>query len=92
MKVTTESGAVYEFTKDGMKFRRLKNKLPIDPEAEVPRVGLRQDGKWLKLFKPVEVSVGLSMTLLVEPLDPPQFEGAGLTVRSTSPVVGVEND
>ena len=92
MKVTTESGAVYEFTKDGMKFRRLKNKLPIDPEAEVSRPTLRQDGKWLKLFSPVEVAVGQRMTLLVEPLDPPQFEGAGVTVRSTSVVVGVEDE
>jgi hypothetical protein len=91
MKVTTESGAVYEFTKDGMKFRRLKNKLPIDPHAEVSRADLRQDGKWLKLFKPVEPVVGYRMVLAVEPLDPPQFEGAGMTIRETSVVVAVES-
>ena len=90
MKATTESGAVYEFTKDGTKFRRLKNKLDRDPEAEVPRVDLRQDGKWLKLFKPVEPVVGHPMVLMVEPLDPPQFEGATVTMRQTSVVVGVE--
>lgn len=90
MKVTTESGAVYEFTKDRSKFRRLKNKLPIDPEAEVPRSTLRQDGKWLKLFKPAEPVVGFRMVLAVEPLDPPQFEGAGMTIRETSVVVGIE--
>jgi hypothetical protein len=90
MKATTESGAVYEFTKDGSKFRRLKNKLARDPEAEVPRVDLRQDGKWLTLFQPVEPVVGLPMTLFVEPLDPPQIEGASITVRHTSVVVGVE--
>ena len=90
MKVTTESGAVYEFTKDGSKFRRLRNKLDVDPEAEVPRVALRQDGRWLRLFTPVEPVVGQPMVLMVEPLDPPQFEGATVTVRSTSVVVGVE--
>ena len=90
MKVTTESGAVYEFTKDGTRFRRLKNKLPIDPGAEVPRTDLRQDGKWLKLFTPAEPVVGFRMNLAVEPLDPPQFEGATVTMRSTSVVVGIE--
>lgn len=90
MKATTESGAVYEFTKDGTKFRRLKNKLDVDPRAEVPRVSLRQDGKWLKLFQPVTPVVGQHMVLAVEPLDPPQFEGASITIRQTSVVVGVE--
>jgi hypothetical protein len=90
MKVTTESGAVYEFTKDKRKFRRLKNKLERDPNAEVPRANLRQDGKWLELFTEARPVVGLPMILNVFPLDPPQIPGAQVTVRMTSVVVGVE--
>lgn len=90
MKVTTESGAVYEFTKDGSKFRRLRKRNDIDPHAEVERVELRQDGQWLKLFSKAEPRLGYPMTLMVEPLDPPQFEGAAMTVRNTSVVVGIE--
>lgn len=89
MRVTTESGTVYEFTKDGTRFRRLRKRNPIDPEA-VERSELRQDGQWLKLFQPAEVVVGQPMSLLVEPLDPPQFVGATVTVRMTTVVIGVE--
>jgi len=90
VRVTTESGAVYEFTKDLKKFRRLRNRLDVDPEAEVPRAKLRQDGKWLTLFEPATPVVGYGMVLAVEPLDPPQFDGAQITWRSTSVVVGIE--
>ncbi len=90
MRVTTESGAVYEFTKDGTKFRRLRNKLDIDPDAEVPRSKLRQDGKWLTLHQAPQPVVGQHMMLFVELLDPPQFENAEVTIRMTSTVVGVE--
>ena len=90
MRVTTTSGAVYEFTKDKRKFRRLKNKLDRDPNAEVPRADLRQDGKWLELFSEPHPVVGYPMVLNVYPLDPPQVPGAEVTVRMTSVVVGVE--
>jgi len=91
VKVTTESGAVYEFTKDGSKYRRLTKRNPLDPEAEVERRDLRQDGTWLKLSQPVEPVVGMRMFLLVEPaLEPVQFEGASITVRETTVVVGIE--
>lgn len=90
MKVTTESGAVYEFTKDGTKFRRLRNKLDIDPDAEVERAKLRQDGKWLTLINPVNPKVGYRMQLVTPVLDPPQNEFAEYTYRTTSVVVGVE--
>ena len=89
MIVHTESGACYQFTKDGGKFRRLRKRNEIDPEA-TERSVLRQDGSWLKLFRPAEPVVGLPMTLLVEPLDPPQFEGAEVTVRTTTVVIGIE--
>ena len=90
MKVTTESGAVYEFTKNRAKFHRLRKRNEIDPEAEVERVELRQDGQWLKLLSDVEPKLGYPMTLLVEPLDPPFIEGAVMTVRNTSVVIGIE--
>jgi hypothetical protein len=86
MRVTTESGAVYEFTKDGEKFRRLTKRNDVDPEAEVERTTLRQDGKWLKLFKPAEPTVGQQMFLWVEPL----AEDASVTFRQTSVVIGIE--
>lgn len=89
MRVTTESGTVYEFTKDGGKFRRLRKRNDVDPEA-VERSELRQDGQWLTLFQEVEPVVGAPMTLLVEPLDPPQVEGATVTVRMTTVVIGIE--
>lgn len=91
MRVTTESGTVYEFTKDGSKMRRLVRRNDIDPEAP-ERSNLRQDGKWVGLMKPVEPEVGLPMTLLLEPLDPPLLPGSNpfATVRMTTVVVGIE--
>lgn len=85
MRVTTESGTLYEFTKDGSKFRRLRKRNEVDPEA-VERSVLRQDGEWLKLFQPANPVVGVPMTLLVEPLADDGF----VTVRMTTVVIGVE--
>ena len=87
MRVTTESGAVYEFTKDGTKFRRLTKRNPVDPEAEVSRANRRQDGKWLKLYEPAAPVVGFPMTLSIEPL----AEEADVTLRFTTTVVGIES-
>ena len=89
MIVHTESGAAYQFTKDGSKVRRLRKRNPVDPEA-VERAELRQDGSWLTLFTPAEPIVGHPMSLMLEPLDPPQFEGAQVTLRQTSVVIGIE--
>lgn len=86
-QVSVASGAVYEFTKDGRKFRRLVNRRDVDPESEFDRVPLRKDGSWLRLLAPVSIVVGEPMTLAVEPL------GLGdITMRMTSPVIGVSGD
>ena len=87
MKVTTQSGTVYEFTKAKDKVRRLTKRLDVDPEAEWTRRKMREDGKWLALNQPMEAIVGLPMYLVMEPLG--EDEGS-LTVRTTSPVVGIE--
>lgn len=89
--VHTASGTVYQFTKDGMKVRRLRHRNPVDPEAE-ERSELRQDGLWLHLYEPAIPVVGLPMVLAYEVLDPPQEEGASVTIRTTTPVVAVEGD
>lgn len=92
MIVHTESGAAYQFTKDGGKFRRLRKRNEVDPEAP-ERAVHRKDGHWLTLFEPVEPVVGQPMTLLVEPVEPPLVEGmpAGLTVRMSTVVIGIED-
>lgn len=86
MNVTTESGAIYQFNKAGTKFRRLRKRNPVDPEAEVERAALRRDGQWLKLYQPVAPVVGRRLFLMVEPL----ADDASVTVRETSVVVGIE--
>ncbi len=83
MKVTTQSGTVYEFTKDGNKVRRLIRRNDIDPESEVERAKLDLDGRWRELFSPVEPKVGVGMTM-------PYLEEGAIDVHLTSPVVGIE--
>ncbi|URP22302.1 hypothetical protein SEA_BIG4_269 [Microbacterium phage Big4] len=82
MRVTTESGAVYEFTKNGEKVRRLRKRNDIDPEA-VPREEVDQDGMWLQLHMKPEASVGLPMVLALKTED-------SVTIRQSSVVVGIE--
>lgn len=81
--VHTASGACYEFTKDGGKFRRLRKRNDIDPEAEVPREKLDDDGMWIPVEVMTEPKVGVHMTLMVP-------EDDGLAIKQTSVVVGVE--
>lgn len=86
MRATTSSGAIYEFTKDMGKFRRLRKRNPIDPEAETLRVERDGDGKWLPIFDmKSEPKVGEPMSIMVDEEDTP-----GITVWNTSVVVGVE--
>lgn len=81
------SGATYQVTNGGRKIRRLIHRNPIDPDAEVPRVALRGDGRWLSLQAPAEPVLGMRMILLLEPL------GDGeVTTRMTSVVVGIEGE
>lgn len=82
----TASGAAYQFTKDMGKFRRLRKRNPIDPEAETLRVERDGDGKWLPIFDmKSEPKVGEPMSIMVDEEDTP-----GITVWNTSVVVGVE--
>jgi hypothetical protein len=83
MRVTTESGAVYEFTKDGGKFRRLRKRHDIDPHSEVERVKLDDDGMWIPVEAMNEPKVGSQMFLMVP-------EDGGLAVKHTSVVIGIE--
>lgn len=85
MKVTTQSGTVYEFTKAKDKVRRLTKRNEVDPEADWRRASLRQDGKWLKLYQDIDPVVGLPMYLMIEPLG-----DTDVTIRVSSPVIGIE--
>lgn len=89
MKVTTESGTVYEFTKDGSKVRRLRKRNDVDPEA-VERAELRQDGRWLELASPVEPALGKQMVLMMRPIDPPFLPAVSFSVRMSTIVIGIE--
>lgn len=85
--ILCESGATYQVTNDGRKIRRLIHREPIDPNAEVPRVALRGDGRWLALQAPAEPVIGMRMILLLEPL------GVGsVTTRMTSVVIGIQGE
>lgn len=83
MKVICESGSIYEFTKDRTKFRRLRKRNPVDPEAP-ERTVEDDDGTWLRLFLPVEPVIGQPMTILVD------ADGESIYVRVSTVVVGVE--
>mgnify|MGYP001589791203 CR=1 FL=1 len=84
MQVTTESGAVYQFTKDGGKFRRLTKRNDIDPLAEVDRPKQDDDGTWLPIFDMTEPKLGEHMNLMVSE------EAGTISVRQTSAVIGIE--
>lgn len=51
---------------------------------------LRGDGDWFVLLNKPHVAVGRSVPLIMPVLNPPQFEGAKVTSRVTSPVTRVE--
>lgn len=74
MRVTTESGTIYEF--EGNKVRRA-------PEGNA--AGMRRDEEWLSFTSPRVPTIGEDMFLLLEPLG----EG-NVTVRRTTPVVLIE--
>lgn len=76
VKVTTETGSVYEFNDTLTSVRRLE----VGGESDA----LRRDGDWLDLQIAPHITVGQSMVLALEPL------GEGdVTVRATSRVVAV---
>jgi len=72
-RVTTESGAVYEFSDDYTKLRR------NNPDSP-----LRKDGDWLKCDV-VKPSVGKPMSVRIHGI----VEAPGFTVRNTTPVTAI---
>lgn len=74
-RVTTDSGAVYEFSDDYTKLRR------TNPEAP-----LRKDGEWLECVNTPEPRVGLGMDILIRGI----VDEPGVTLRRTTPVVVIE--
>ena len=86
MRVVTESGATYQFTKDMGKFRRLRKRNPEDPESEVERVQREEDGRWRSIFDmQAAPRVGEPMNIMVDDEEPSK-----ITVWQTSVVVGIE--
>ena len=72
-EVRTESGTTYEFRSGFV--RRVSSTHEM-----------RQDGGWLKVFSMGAPTIGESMVIWLEPLDPE----ATFTRRITSPVVSME--
>lgn len=82
MKFTTESGSQYEIRVNGdaAEIRRY-------PDLTNPRGGfMRRDAEWLVLHS-IDLQVGSSARMVTEPLG---VEGVGVTIRSTTPVVSIE--
>jgi len=73
-RVTTESGAVYEFSDDYTKLRR------NNPDAP-----LRKDGEWLECNDP-KPQKGLGMAIVIHGI----VDEPGVTIRRTTPVVAIE--
>lgn len=91
-RITTESGAAYEYddTPGAERIRRL---------ADDGDTKKRRDGDWLALFEPpIHLAPGRRMILVLEPLTAygpddhgtPQGEGGGFSTRITTPVVNIE--
>jgi hypothetical protein len=74
LKVTTESGSIYEIDNEGLKVRRV----PGDEE-----IGLRRDGEWLDLTERAYPKVGFGMIMHINAI----VEGVVMTQRHTTPVV-----
>lgn len=74
LRVTTESGAVYEFSKGLKRVRRV-------PPPDAP---LRKDNHWIECVES-HICIGASMGLVLQGVAP-----VGDTVRTTTPVVSIE--
>lgn len=75
MRVVTESGSIYEF-------RHIDGKLSVRRRND--HAQLRRDNQWCEVYKmiPEQITVGLPMVLVLEPLS----ESADFTTRTTSRV------
>ena len=78
IKVTTETGSVYEFDIANYKMRRV----PVDaPESE-----LRRDGEWLNMIRPPRIEKGEPILIPLEGLHDP----SDVTMRYTTTVVDIQ--
>jgi len=80
LRVTTESGTVYELSGDAW-LRRVPD--PTEPNPDVPGVVLRRDEGWIKVLCAGPIRLGQPMRFLLEPLGDPA-EVAFTTRVSTS--------
>lgn len=76
MKVTTQSGSLYEFDKEKMRMRR------VNEDAT-----LRRDGQWVKLLFFPDPLVGKDMVIYLEGLGEGPY-----TTRTTTRVTSVEDN
>ena len=74
LRVTTESGSVYDFSDDLSLCQRVND-----------TYGLRRDGGWLRLLETPTISVGSAMRLCLEPL----AQEAVMTQRITTVVTDI---
>ena len=79
IKVTTETGSVYEIDLDEQKMRRI-------PQGESGP--LRKDNEWLKLLVPPTIELNQPLRMAIEPLS----VDANVTMRFTSHVVSIEDE
>lgn len=77
IKVTTESGSVYELDMDKLKMRRV----PTSSEEK-----LRQDSKWIQMLRWPDIDQGYPMHIALAPL----AKGYDVTMRYTTKVIEIE--
>lgn len=76
LRVTTRSGAVYDFTQGMAHVRR------VNP---APDTVLRHDGEWVDVVSAEDISIGWPMRLLLSGV-----ASVGDTLRVTTPVTMIE--
>lgn len=81
IKVTTQSGSVYEFDMDNLLMRRI-------PKTKAKKYQLRQDKDWLKMVLAPEIEEGFRICVVLEGLHDP----SEITLRTTTPVIKIEGD
>lgn len=81
MIVKTETGSTYDVEEDYL----------VRVEVGSDSVTLRQDGEKLRIIEWVQKpEVGRRMIMMLAPLEPREFVNSVATMRSTSPVVSIE--
>jgi len=78
LRITTESGAVYDFADAMTRVRRGRRGNPI--------TGMRRDGEWIDVISAEDIAFGQSMRLTLTGVAPL----GGETYRVTTPVTMIE--